>query len=255
LKGWKLSSSAKSSGKQYVFSGDNFVEAKSYLVIKRSESGLVLTNEGGTAKLAWSEDKIISEAIYGSAKEGKSYAYINSIWQWSDAPTPGAPNLLKSLAVSNLKAKENTANAAEVSKNTDDSEINNEEDETSNTNLVKLAVAKNTAFQPVININIEDFLNQLISEKVDNAILKANAGGSKLQDKIPATNNISEGDRGLNADKALDCQDFCLKSDIKITENSKNIRNNPWFYGDLVLSMLSLFLVWRYQELKKQVKN
>jgi len=43
--------------------------------------------------------------------------------------------------------------------------------------------------------------------------------------------------------------------------NSKNTyggqneeKNNPWFWGNMALSALSLYLVWRYQILKKQTK-
>ncbi len=31
-------------------------------------------------------------------------------------------------------------------------------------------------------------------------------------------------------------------------------KNNPWFWGNMALSAVSLFLVWRYQNLKKKVK-
>lgn len=226
LRGWMLVSSAKSGGKQYIFSGDKFIEVKSYLVIKRSESGLVLTNESGNVQLMWSADKIISDVVYGAAKEGKSYAFINKTWQWTDNSTPGKENLLVS-----VKEKTTSELSADISKNTDNGEILGEESEAASDTASRPVSIKKAISEPINSITVESYLNKLILEKVNNAILKAKADEVQSQDKILAVaDNIA-----LN--------------------NGKDVRNNPWFWGDIALSVLSLFLVWRYQEVRKKLKQ
>lgn len=259
LKGWILASGAKTSGKQYVFSDDKFIEAKKYLVIKRSENGLALTNESGKASLVWPPDKILSEVAYGAAKEGKSYAFINNAWQWVDAPTPGKENSIKILAAGS-KVKENTVSFADVSENSNVQKISNSEQissnedaATSNTAVNSLS-AKNNISQLGKSESVEDFLDKLIAEKIDKAILKAKASEAVSREKVLALADKAAENGIASIDKESDCKDFCLNNESAASNNQKDARNNPWFYGDLVLSALSLFLVWRYQEIRKKLK-
>lgn len=259
LKGWILGTTAKTGGKQYIFSGNKFIEAKTYLVIKRSENGLALTNESGKASLVWPPDKILSEVAYGAAKEGKSYAFINNAWQWVDAPTPGKENSMKILAAVS-KVKENTVSLADVSENSNVQKISNSEQissnedaATSNTAVNSLS-AKNNISQLGKSASVEDFLDKLIAEKIDKAILKAKASEAVSREKVLALADNAAENGIASIDKESGCKDFCAESDKNIMNNQKDARNNPWFYGDLVLSALSLFLVWRYQEIRKKLK-
>ncbi|MBU4141696.1 lamin tail domain-containing protein, partial [Patescibacteria group bacterium] len=254
LRGWILRSAAKTSGKQYVFSGDNFIEAKSFLVVKRSESGLVLTNESGGASLSWLADKILSEVSYGAAKEGKSYAYINNIWQWADAPTPGKENSTKVLtAVSNKKG--NSALPFDIAENMNGEKVYYDESEMTGDDLIMQSLATNAIFQSIKKTSIEDYLNKLISEKVDSAILKAKANEAAPQEKISSFADSAEGVGIMDTNKESACEDFCLESEKNTSGDQKDVRNNPWFYGNIALSALSLFLVWRYQEARKKLKQ
>ncbi|MDP3057560.1 MAG: lamin tail domain-containing protein [bacterium] len=251
LLGWILSSSAKTSGKQYVFSGDRFIEPKKFLAIKRSESGLVLANEGGKVSLIWPADKILSEVSYGSAKDGKSYAFINNSWQWADIPTPNKENSAKSFAAS---SKENIATLADISKNINGQEGAGGEGEAIGDIAINSLLARSAVSQLEKSFSIEDFLNQLISEKVNNAISKAKANDTDLPEKVSllADNAGGEGIAGIDQESA--CKDFCAESERNASNRQKDVRNNPWFYGDIALSILSLFLVWRYQEVRKKLK-
>jgi len=254
LKGWILATSAKTSGKQYIFAGDNFFEAKSYLAIKRSESGLVLANESGKVSLIWPPEKIMSEVSYGAAKEGKSYAFVNNAWQWADAPTPGQENSLKvSAAIS--KSNKSAAALADASKNTDTQAISSDNSGTIIDSAAEPSLLKSAVLQTIANTNIEDFLNKLVMEKVDSAIAEIKADEALAQEKTLALAGNSMENASAVIDKEAACKDFCAGTDNNISNNEPSARNNPWFYGDLALSALCLFLVWRYQELRKKMRQ
>jgi len=254
LRGWILATSAKTSGKQYVFSGDNFIEAKSYLVVKRSESGLVLTNESGHVALIYPPDKVLSEVSYGAAKEGKSYAFTNNAWQWTDNPTPGRENSVK-IFTTVSKGKENAALVADISESVNIPEVSVVGNEAVSGSAAKPSPIKNTLSQPVIIANIEEYFDKLISEKVDEAISKAKADETALQNNIALPADNIGGDEIASGNKESICKDFCPENAVDNAGNQSDVRNNPWFYGDIVLSVLSLFLVWRYQEFRKKIKN
>ncbi len=67
-------------------------EYKAFYVL---ETGVLLANSGGRARLLDSSGKIISEtSIYDSADEGQAWALVNGTWQWTTSPTPGTVNVL-----------------------------------------------------------------------------------------------------------------------------------------------------------------
>ncbi|MDP3014741.1 MAG: lamin tail domain-containing protein, partial [Candidatus Subteraquimicrobiales bacterium] len=255
LKGWILASGAKTNGKQYIFSGDKFIETKSYLVVKRSESGLVLTNENGKVSLIWPPEKIMSEVSYGAAKEGKSYSFVNNTWQWADVPTPGKINSPKTQVPATSKEKAKTSAVVNILKKTNSGEILSGEDEPITAEVaVNSLAARSTVLQSEGSVGIEDFLDRLIAEKVDKAISKAKAGEITPQEKTLALADTSSGKENTDTNKELTCKDFCSDAEKNASIKEKDIRNNPWFWGDIVLSVLSLFLVWRYQEVRKKLK-
>lgn len=83
-------------GNNYSYSytlRDVTIQPKSYLVLYVSETGLVLANSSGKARLLSPHGDILSEALaYEDAKEGQAWAYIDNVWQWTALSTPGAVN-------------------------------------------------------------------------------------------------------------------------------------------------------------------
>lgn len=257
LRGWILAINAKTSGKQHVITEDNFIKAKSFLVVKRNESGLVLANDSGSLSLICPPEKIVSEVAYGVAKEGKSYIYINNAWQWSDIPTPGKENLVKASETADAGDKESFKAQIDTSKNSNNQAFFADEDEFADNNTAGTPVVKNSTPQSLKNATFEDYLNKLILKEVNDAISDAKTGGTESQEKtpLPADNSGIGSNAALGGSTEPDCRDICSETNQGIINNKSDVRNNPWFYGDLFLSILSLFLVWRYQEFRKTVKN
>lgn len=75
---------------------DLSIKPFSYLVINRSDSKIALNNSSDSVRLLTSDDQVIQEVIYDSAKEGMSYSYnqILNDWFWTEELTPGAENSL-----------------------------------------------------------------------------------------------------------------------------------------------------------------
>lgn len=199
LKGWKLDDEIGGGSKPYVFSVDAFIDAKNFLVIKRNESDIVLPNKGGEANLLWYNDKNISKAYYGEAKEGQSYALIGGKWQWSDNLTPGKEN-------SRIVLVDKTA-------------LSDKKEITVSSRIIRDSDPDEEPIQS--------------SPQSEIAGVAAESGGIEKEEKI-LENKISS-------------NDFTK-------ERGNGDKNNPWILGNMALSVVSLFLVWRYQSLKKRVK-
>ena len=68
---------------------------KSYVAFFSVDSGLVLANSGGRARLLNGLGDVVYETPeYAKAKAGDSWALISGFWQWTSKPTPGAANSL-----------------------------------------------------------------------------------------------------------------------------------------------------------------
>ncbi len=209
--------------KPYIFAEDTFVEPKSFLVVPRNKSKIVLANAGGEVNLLWYDGKNLSKAVYGTAKEGRSYAFINGSWQWTEAPSAGKENSLvkpepegqtkKTRSVLPAKVEENIAELSEQTTEANTEEQNFETD---------YEVLDETEYAEEISDD----------DIIDNA--------DTIDEDLKKTNNIESVDFGnINNTKE---------------NNQTEEKYNPWFLGDMVLSAMSLFLVWRYQGLKKKVK-
>jgi len=67
-----------------------------YLSIYSIDSGLVLSNSNGAARLIDPNGTIIfTTESYENAKPNKGWALIGSVWQWTDIPTPHSSNLVQ----------------------------------------------------------------------------------------------------------------------------------------------------------------
>ncbi len=94
LDGWRLN--IKKSN--YVFPESAAIKARSFLVVKREESRLSLSNRGATVYLLDPRGKIINGVEYGQAKDELSFSRVDSRqWQWTEKQTPGAANEIMAL--------------------------------------------------------------------------------------------------------------------------------------------------------------
>ncbi|MBU4000471.1 hypothetical protein KKG29_04885, partial [Patescibacteria group bacterium] len=256
LRGWILETKTKTGAKRYIFPRDNFIEPNGYLLAKRSQSNLVLANTGGEVNLLLPPDKNLSKVSYGEAKEGKSYALIPSTrdnWQWTDIPTPAKENIL---GVADKTAKSAADGKNIVAAATDSSNIIlpesgtiADEEFSSAPNSGGKNQAQNNIIQLVAFSDLEKYLGKAIGDKISDAVSSLVIKPAEPNEKISAPRP---------SESLLDAQSaFAAAGNAAPAQqqNSRqNIRNNPWFYSSLILSGLSLFLVWRYQELRKRIK-
>jgi len=90
-----------SSGKKFEFTNSEIIKARSYYVVYRKDSKIILKNTGDTIKLYQPEKKTASQSLkYEKAQEGKSYNLIvdatnKKKWVWSKDLTPGYQNIIK----------------------------------------------------------------------------------------------------------------------------------------------------------------
>ncbi|HOZ36243.1 MAG TPA: lamin tail domain-containing protein [bacterium] len=89
LDGWKL----KDNFGVYALV-DTKIESKSFLILKRAQTQLILNNEGGDSlELSDREGKSVAKVSYKTkAPEGQSYNWCGRSWQWLVELTPGAEN-------------------------------------------------------------------------------------------------------------------------------------------------------------------
>ncbi len=72
---------------------DQTIDAHSYRAFYVPETGVVLANSAGKARLIDPNGSVMSETQdYSDAPEGQSWAWDDSTWQWSTTVTPGAAN-------------------------------------------------------------------------------------------------------------------------------------------------------------------
>ncbi len=122
LEGYKLQT-GNSYSYSFVFTAHS-IEPGSYLTVYSSESDLTLANSGGKARLLDPNGVIVNEAEpYGTAKDGLSWSFIGSAWEWTTQQTPNAANKADSPEVkaatakkSKTKAKKATAKKAAAKK-------------------------------------------------------------------------------------------------------------------------------------------
>lgn len=88
LNGWHIETSA---GKKFYLE-NRVVPPGGYLLLRRSETHLVLKNSNERIVVYDSTDRVVGASFFvGTAEEGKSYANTGGKYFWSD-PTPGTEN-------------------------------------------------------------------------------------------------------------------------------------------------------------------
>lgn len=90
LSGWILDKKT-----QYQIPEATILGPGQFLVLKRTETKISLSNDGDSLDLYFPDGTLADSVAYPKAPQGQSYAKLpDGIWQWTLNPTPGAPNVL-----------------------------------------------------------------------------------------------------------------------------------------------------------------
>lgn len=109
LNGYRLES-----GKDFTYRytiGDVVIAPHQYIVLHSKDTGLVLSNTTGRARLLHPNGQVLSETSqYDNAKDNESWSLIGLVWQWSTTTTPGQENILaiKPIATTSAAKKAST---------------------------------------------------------------------------------------------------------------------------------------------------
>jgi len=108
LSGFSLQTGTTSTH-NYVFPVGTKIAANSFKAFYSAETGLSLSNSGSQAKLLdpFGSSIAISN-VYGTAKDGQSWAVAKGKWYWTLSPTPGQANIVKEPAPT-TKSKKKTS--------------------------------------------------------------------------------------------------------------------------------------------------
>ncbi len=90
LAGWALTDTKRT----YFLPANMVIAAKSFAVIERKQSKIVLNDGGDTLYLIDPADHIINGVEYDKAKADQTFARFDDGWAWTDVPTPGEENAL-----------------------------------------------------------------------------------------------------------------------------------------------------------------
>lgn len=92
LKWWSFT--LNDTSKLYAFPDGASIAAKSYYLLKNSEVIYSLNNTAGSLTLKSSEGQYRDDVpTWTSSKDDQAWAKIDSSWQYTSQPTPGAPNV------------------------------------------------------------------------------------------------------------------------------------------------------------------
>ena len=98
LSGYKLQT-GNSYSYSYTFTAGT-IAAQSYEVFMVTETGVLLANSSGKARLIDPNGAIVSETdTYDEADDGSAWALLSAGWLWTTSPTPGLANVLTLPAV------------------------------------------------------------------------------------------------------------------------------------------------------------
>lgn len=224
LKSWILDDNIEGGSKPYVFAEDVYIEAKKFFIIPRSKSKIVLPNTGGEINLLWFNNQNLSKVIYAKTEEGRSFALFAGAWQWTENTTPGQENYLKNTESNDQPKKTEVVLPKKAEKN--------------------MAEISRNVIQKIKPEQIK-ITNEQLSEKLFN---KEALSAENILNNIKVNDdNLSNNLKNINGNDS----EYLKHSNYNQTEE----KENPWFWGNMALSIISLFLVWRYQNLKNKIKR
>ncbi len=93
LSNWKIKDSI-GTVTIYTFPKNTTIKNKSYLVILRPETKIILNNDADSLNLIQPNNKVIDVVSYEKAPRGESYS-LTSGWHWSQELTPGKANFIR----------------------------------------------------------------------------------------------------------------------------------------------------------------
>ncbi|MFH0805115.1 MAG: lamin tail domain-containing protein [Patescibacteria group bacterium] len=104
LEGWTLTDTKT----RYRLPAGTAVPAGGYLVLKRTDSKVVLNDTGDTVYLVDPRNTIVSGVTYGAAKTDQSFSRVPSPvgWRWTDRLTPGRANEFPEVEVEQQQQEE-----------------------------------------------------------------------------------------------------------------------------------------------------
>lgn len=79
----------------YIFPKNTTIKNKSYLVILRPETKIILNNDADSLNLIQPDNKVIDIVSYEKAPRGESYNLTDSGWYWSQELTSGKANFIR----------------------------------------------------------------------------------------------------------------------------------------------------------------
>jgi len=91
--------------KKFIFPANFTLAPGEFRALTHAETGLTLTNSGGTVTLAWPTQRVISALAYPKLPEGVAFVFTGGQLLATAAPTPGAENLLVVPLSKNSRAK------------------------------------------------------------------------------------------------------------------------------------------------------
>ena len=94
LSDWKIRDSIGSVN-TFNFPKNTMIKAQGYLIILRPETKIVLNNDADSLNLIQPDSAVADNVSYEKAKRGESYNLIGFNWIWSQEPTPGKANIIK----------------------------------------------------------------------------------------------------------------------------------------------------------------
>ncbi len=91
--------------KRYVFPANTAIAAHEFRAFFSADTHISLSNSSGQVRLVDPLGNQIGQTdVYAAAKEGQTWAFASSTWQWSMLPTPNAANAIKAPVAKTTKA-------------------------------------------------------------------------------------------------------------------------------------------------------
>jgi len=91
---WKIKDSV-GSVTTYLFPKNSIIKRKSYLIVLRPETKIILNNDADSLSLLQPNNAMIDTVSYKKAPRAQSYSLIDSSWFWSEKPTPENDNIIE----------------------------------------------------------------------------------------------------------------------------------------------------------------
>lgn len=91
--------------RSYKIPSGTVVMRGGFLLLPKSQTRLTMNNGGTTIRLVDSDSSELDKVVYGTAREGMSWAKAGEAWAWTTQPTPKGKNILVAPTLAAEKAK------------------------------------------------------------------------------------------------------------------------------------------------------